>query len=716
MPIKCEQCGEEYPTDQYEIIEEYEDSSGRRIYVLRCPKVKDHKIEISASNFEKEEEKEEEEKKKEEERKKERKATFAELASNIRNRLPSLFVVFLIGVALMYIFGRPSILVGIIFLILHTLIPSVDEKDFGLHCTFAVAKGLLLIVTAIIFVAIFSDIQILCTIVWLLAYFRAGALTSISNTAGAISTVFRAILAIALAFSVGNLFNAWWPGLIAAGFFLTIPHINFEASKKLKEFFAITSSDKAIDINNYILYANVGISALFLGLAGIFYEPKLAWAFVIAFVSLAAAFILGKKTIAYIVGGAGILAFFIISIAINPLIGGIWLFIIALGIFTPPEMKPGTGLAVLAIAGPIGTIEIAKIGEIGKSAFGPWWPQVYQFGSSVFGPIGTAFSQLQQTLGQGWLLLTNPVGYAQQMMSGVYATDPLSGLAGAYGVEIQKFEISPIYPGQPFFVTISFKNMGAFDGKNVNVYLDTATKNLTIEDFNFDTNQDYIENLMRQDSRQTLFTGNLSCAKINEKGMRKIPLKFNVSLSYDYSIDSELSLEFLSSSEWDRLVSAGQLVTQQKKPATLTNAPVKLNIDSPQQPIREGSPFFIGLALVPARDGKIYSVESIELSIPSAFKLKSCTPSSENYIWKNLQQPYVIYCQFEPLTGTTEAPLPPTQTFLIKASANYRFQTTKDATATIEFGGGCCSDAECPKDYRCEGATDRVGNCVPKSS
>ncbi len=391
---------------------------------------------------------------------------------------------------------------------------------------------------------------------------------------------------------------------------------------------------------------------------------------------------------------------------------GIWVISLLVGWSGDPDTKRPLGIVIIAVSFIIFTIGIGTQ-EVGQAFFGPWWPTVYQAGSQIFGPIGQAFSQLQQTLGQGWLLLTNPVGYAQQMMAGTYAVDPMSGLAGAYGVEIQRFEVGAIYPYQPFFVTVLIKNMGAFDAKNIDINLGTTDPRVDVGSFGFDKTREEIENLSRQDSRQILFIGNLSCKNITEKDMRRIPLKFNISLKYDYQIASELNLEFISASEWDRLIREGKLITQAKKAATLTNAPVRLNIDSLEQPIREGTPFFIGLALVPAKEGNITSA-NISLEVPTTFKpaSASCSLSDGRATWTNLKPPYVIFCQFNALQG-----LPPTQTFLIKANASYTFQTAEDAIAKIEFGGGCCADADCPTGYVCSGVSEvdgKMGACVPK--
>ncbi|MEM5798295.1 MAG: hypothetical protein QXG26_02765, partial [Candidatus Aenigmatarchaeota archaeon] len=416
---------------------------------------------------------------------------------------------------------------------------------------------------------------------------------------------------------------------------------------------------------------------------------------------------------------------------------GIWLFAYLAGSTGDLMSRQQMGAILMTISFAIFSLGVGTQ-LVGTAMFGEWWPTVYQFGQSVFSPLGQMWSELTGTFGLGFQILTNPVGFAQSMMNGTYATDPLSGLRGAYGVEIVDFRTTPIFPYQPFNIIVQLKNQGAFDAKDItfNIGLGKeAPPEFTIDKLGLDKNSSTISGMARLDVQQMMFTGKITCETINEVrgkirigGLREyiIPLKGTV--SYSYSIESTLDIQFLSSAEWERLVKQGQIITQTKKPSTFTNAPVRLNIDSMEQPIKEGTQFYIGIALTSAQ-GEDSSISNarVQLEIPFNITKKiSCStppssqqPSQQSTIltWEpsNWSATGVVYCLFDGLTATA---IGTSKTFTIKAHANYTFTKSKAYPAKIEFGGGCCDAKDCPdpEAYICKRKEGEIGACVPKQA
>jgi hypothetical protein len=152
-----------------------------------------------------------------------------------------------------------------------------------------------------------------------------------------------------------------------------------------------------------------------------------------------------------------------------------WLVTGLAGFFSPAETRPFTGFIMLGAA-----VVIFALGpgtqEVGQAMLGPWWPSFYVGFESVTKPIADLFGQLSQTLGMTFFMLTNPMGYAHSIMNGTYVTDPVTGYAGAYGVEIEEFRTTPIYVNQPFSVIVTVKNRGFSKADNITVSISSGYK------------------------------------------------------------------------------------------------------------------------------------------------------------------------------------------------------------------------------------------------
>lgn len=449
---------------------------------------------------------------------------------------------------------------------------------------------------------------------------------------------------------------------------------------------------------------------------------------------------------------------------------------------------------------------------VGEQVFGAWWPDVNMFSSQVFGPITDVFSQFGGGFSSAWQLITNPAGFAQSMLNGTYQRDPTTGLAGAYGVDIEEFRVTPIYLYQPFQAVVKVNNKGSFEADNVNVglmlgggapdklritrlgfgegknpditcFFEKGEENILqflglqedtlIEDCWQWVNED--ERLLKTEIGQVFFPSKgATCEQLEELytglvsketttaaksaletatgidlGKPKterpsIPLKAYV--EYDYSVDSQLPMEFISRGEWDRLLKEGKTIRQAKKAAALTNAPVQLNIDALEQPIREGTSHFVGVALVTGQKGGVLTDAVISIDIPVEITgprpdlTVRCTMDKVEVIeggekkivdreptkvtigdivritWKDLSKTgYSAYCQLDPYPaeGSMTAP---TKTLLVTARANYTFQSFKEILTKVEFGGGCCTDGDCPGDQKCSREPGRTGTCGPAVS
>ncbi|MEE9406158.1 MAG: hypothetical protein V3V26_02010, partial [Candidatus Aenigmarchaeota archaeon] len=287
--------------------------------------------------------------------------------------------------------------------------------------------------------------------------------------------------------------------------------------------------------------------------------------------------------------------------------------------------KAATGIVLLVI-----TLLIFTAGpgtqQIGSAFFGQLWPDVYTMGGQIFGPIGAIFGQVQTQLGGGLEMLTNPTAFAQRIMNGSYQRDPSTGLAGAYGVEMEEIRITPIYIQQPYQMIIKLNNRGAYDAKGISVKLspgEKAPKGMDMEAMGILQPEQKVRDMPKGYIEQVIYpkgtdTAVISCENYNSYNLYEKSLIYKTEITYNYSIDSSMGLEFISEDEWSRLASEGRAITTRKKPATLKNAPVQLNIDTLEQPIREDTGHFIGLTLTPSQTGGKITDASIHLEMPYA--------------------------------------------------------------------------------------------------
>ncbi|UCD07674.1 MAG: lytic transglycosylase domain-containing protein, partial [Candidatus Aenigmatarchaeota archaeon] len=424
------------------------------------------------------------------------------------------------------------------------------------------------------------------------------------------------------------------------------------------------------------------------------------------------------------------------------------------GFFSPAEARPAMGFLMLGAA----TI-IYGIGpgtqEVMSALFGPWWPTIQNMFASITEPIGEAFGGFANTLRSGWLMLTDPVGYATQLMNGTHAANPI-GKTGSLGVEITDITISSILPAQPYVITAMIKNEGAFDAENVTVFLSTDYEGadkvrakgpskwwgplllvkkawerdiLQFRDIfgmdqpfncweNVSPSEDKCENeLTRQNIWQIVFTSEtgVSCDVIGYYKLREKAIPLKVAVTYNYSSDSEVDIEFISKNEWQRLAEANQLNQKLRIiQSQYSTAPVEFPIGTPglKNPILVGQDFHIGMRIeASGTKGSIEHVESVVLEYPSVFVRKGdCTPEGKEepsgnpditrMVWRDRSGgSMVVYCPFkgldpEKLTG-------PTKTYVVSAHANYTFTKWREKDTRIEFGGKCCDKDDCLQGQEC---------------
>lgn len=379
----------------------------------------------------------------------------------------------------------------------------------------------------------------------------------------------------------------------------------------------------------------------------------------------------------------------------------LWIVTAVAGFFSPAKERPVTGAIMLGAA----TI-IYGIGPgsqiVGSGLLGQWWPSVHNTFTTVTEPLSNVMGSLGSTFSSGFLLLTNPVGYATQLMNGSYSDNP-TGLTGAYGVDITSMTVTPIFPQQPYVISAIVENNGAFEAQDVKLTLEMLsgdkfttegkartgifkpTSTFTMASIGFKDTcthpkdeegkqeqekciEEYQGNLDKLMVWQASFQSNgIMCNEIVDMSLRKKFLPITATVEYDYKSDSRVEVSFMSKAEWDRLAQAGDLergfgfVESQ-----YSSAPVKFPIGTAglKNPILETQQFHISMLLDSAfaSNSEIVNVESVRLNYPAEWELKSCSPNptQETLKGKDLEEKDsegkpiptgIKYVEWQPGTG-----------------------------------------------------------------
>ncbi len=437
------------------------------------------------------------------------------------------------------------------------------------------------------------------------------------------------------------------------------------------------------------------------------------------------------------------------------------------GLFAPPKDLPQVGGLFLGVATLIFAMG-AGTQVVGTALIGQWFPTVYVGVSDALKPLTDTLYSFQNTISSGFQLITNPVGYATAIINGTYAHDPDTGVAGALGVEIENFRTTQIFSNQPYVISYNLNNKGSAEATNVKAGITLGGKTflsgkgigdtyLVPTDLGLKGDQTAgqpasgLELLVNQPVlketksvytittplqmdksaiEQVQFQSNdngITCKSVIAKDLKEKFLPLMAVAQYDYTVESQLEMDFISQAEWNRLVKEGRLPALAKKPAQITNSPIRLNIDTLDQPIKAGTDFHLAFNFQNAQpDGKIVRINSIEIDYPAEFGSANCNPGKlkstdtthtikvetqfgaagvvvgVDNILKTFGNvvPASIICRFTQganKVGLVDVVNEPKRTFFVRAKATFIYQTTDTRDSKLEFGGyRCCYPALAP--------------------
>ncbi len=417
----------------------------------------------------------------------------------------------------------------------------------------------------------------------------------------------------------------------------------------------------------------------------------------------------------------------------------VWVLGLISGLTTPAETRPWMGVIILIIGFTVFGLGAGQQ-AMGVAFFGEWWPTVHNTVTEFMEPIGDMFGQFQQTFGQTWLLFTSPTEFAKQITQGTYAKNEL-GVTGAYGLEINRFDVQSIYINEPFVIQIDLENKGIFHAKNVRVDILT-----NIRDFRIATDLNSLENpnfkmkalpktdkynktwykftidqtdiaglrdVERQDAVPIFLMGMMKCEDFrasawNDFGVlggrrhtvREMFIPFIVNVTYEYEANSNLQIDFISTEEWRRLSDENKLIRGQKA-SVVSTSPASINLGGMDQPIKEDSPFYVGFNLSTTwpKNSQVTGGK-VSLYLPKDFgplksfasctKIFTITPDPEgnfNYTFNLEGRSKSAFCSYDRLLPNTIKV--PKKTYTVSADAVYTFSRWKEKDTQFNFLDVC---------------------------
>jgi len=311
---------------------------------------------------------------------------------------------------------------------------------------------------------------------------------------------------------------------------------------------------------------------------------------------------------------------------------GIWVVSSIGGYLTGPQGRPFIGILTITVT--IFMFSFAYGGVVGRAIFGYWWPQVEAFGETVITPMTEGIGMATSSLGDVWLLLTNPAEYYRRQMelTQVRTTRVMEG--GTYkSIELSAFDINPSTPGileptEPLLGVIDLENQGEFDANYIKLGVDATWRPIEtqldepskqagrlskitcsgqgepninictwdrithpgdIKEVTFIFDKDEWDSELKECENED---GDcISCSASDCPGATytnaNTNVKINAQVNYTYNVNVSMPVEVIDQSLYEKLLIAREIRLEQFE-SVYSGGPVKATIWTQKQPLRNG--------------------------------------------------------------------------------------------------------------------------------
>jgi hypothetical protein len=347
----------------------------------------------------------------------------------------------------------------------------------------------------------------------------------------------------------------------------------------------------------------------------------------------------------------------------------VWIMSLLAGWFSGPDGRPFVGIILIAFS--LFMFSVTLPGTVGQAIFGVWWPRVESFVSTVAEPIIPMFEQLQTGMADSWLMLSNPMGYYDQMAKRQQATKSKPKEGGTTkSIEVTRTELFTSVTGElepaldPLVGTMEVQNQGEFNADYIGLKVWATWRNSTaLEDtctgtFNPASNGKF--ECSSQGSTNVITQGYCQIGTCDWYGTtypREIKLvtfifakddwsingidnlnvcdpagcvpvenatyvhggetvKVNANVSYTYNVNVSIPVEVIEFQTYLNLLQAKE-ITLQDLTSQYTGGPVKATLWSQRQPIRAGEASLFVASIYNDGGGVIDSINDFYVKIPT---------------------------------------------------------------------------------------------------
>jgi hypothetical protein len=365
----------------------------------------------------------------------------------------------------------------------------------------------------------------------------------------------------------------------------------------------------------------------------------------------------------------------------------IFISVFALSVFSGwvagSDGRPALGILMILIT--LFAFTFTATGVMGQAVFGYWWPQVYAFGESVTAPLAPIWEQLQTQMADSWLMLSNPMGYYDQMAKRQQATKTVTKEGGtAKSIEVTRTELFTTVPGElepaldPLVGTIEVQNQGEFDADYIGlkVWATWTDPQLLVETC---TGTFYSDNFKCSSDVTPTITPDGNCqvgscewssttypremklvtfvfAKGDDGGWVvpgpdpsltacidcDIPenatyvhggqtVKVKTNISYSYKVNVSIPVEVIEFKTYTDLLQAKE-ITLQELTSQYTGGPVKATLWSQRQPIRAGEASLFVASIYNDGGGVIDKIDPFIVKIPKELIYDPLNPENDGKV------------------------------------------------------------------------------------
>lgn len=365
----------------------------------------------------------------------------------------------------------------------------------------------------------------------------------------------------------------------------------------------------------------------------------------------------------------------------------IWFVSLISGLATGPQGRPFLGILMISVA--LFTFSTMYGDVVGRAVFGYWWPTVEMFAETVITPLGEGVGMATSSLGDVWLLLTNPAEYYRRQMelTQVRASRVMEG-GTRRSIEITDFSIETITLGilNPYVDSllgvVDLENQGEFVADDIKLGMDATWRptNVSISEeplsvgiikrircsgngtysgentktgkcewnkvtypgdikevtFIFEKNSwigdGYDLGTCIEDDTEVSCTSDSVYKWANEN------VRINANVNYSYNVNVSIPVEVINQEVYERLLIAGEIRLEQLE-SIYSGGPVKATIWTQKQPVRNGEESLVKVSIYNEGGGTLNFV-NYDIYVPSDLRensievqtstFSSCTPQGDH--------------------------------------------------------------------------------------